>query len=80
MFYAFNEGLSIDEDSTGKLTHKYIEIDGIPLIKSLTDYQGRTTYIEVNSCVYLTGAPFSLSLNSLFKDYLLNSKNEVLGI
>ena len=78
-FRAFRNELSIDPEYTGKLTHKYIDLDETKHI-DLTDYTGYTERVEINSCVYLTGAPFTLTLSELFKRYLLGYRDEVQGI
>lgn len=78
-FRAFNDNLYIDGENTGKLTHKYIDLKN-PVECCLTDFQGTTEKIKVTSCIYLTGAPFTLQLSEQFKRFLQGYKEEIAGL
>lgn len=78
-FSAFSDNLYINAGDTGKLTHKYIDLKET-VKTTLTDYNGISDEVLINSCVYLTGAPFTLQLSELFKKFLQGYRNEVQGI
>lgn len=72
-FDAFNNGLYIPPDATGKNTHTYIDnpMDGL-----VTDYLGQTAEYHEQSGVHLTGADYSLSLSRTYMDYLMGIEQE----
>ena len=67
VFKAFEEGLYIPPEYTGKNTHTYIdeEMEGV-----LTDYLGTPAYYYEKSAVHLSGADYTLSLSKLYIEYL----------
>lgn len=70
-FKAFNEGLYIPVNSTGKNTHTYIdtEISGY-----LTDYQGNIDRYNERSYIHLEEQDYTLSINQNYLDYIDNVK------
>ena len=71
IFKAFNEGLVIPKEATGKQTHTYIdyEIEG-----ELVDYMGIAYSFKALSGVHLEATEYSLSLADAYVDYLLGIK------
>lgn len=67
VFDAFNDGLYIPPEATGKNTHIYIDdpMDGL-----LTDYLGNTAEYHELSGIHLEAADYTLSLSKLYIDYL----------
>lgn len=67
IFKAFDDGLFVPAEATGKNTHTYIdkEISG-----TLTDYQGNTASYHELSFVHLEAASYDLSMEE-YKNYLL---------
>ena len=66
-FEAFNSGLVIPEDYTGKLTHTYLddEMEG-----DITDYRGVTGHYHELSAIHLEKASYEMELASQYIDYL----------
>lgn len=67
-FEAFNNGLRIEPEYTGKNTHIYVDEarDGY-----LTDYLGNTEEYHELSGLYLEPADYSLTISGAYIDYLL---------
>lgn len=74
----FNNGLAVPADDTGKLTHFYIDTEPTPYI--LTDYNGVTEEVIITSSVYLENAPFSLTVDEAYINFLLGYRSKVNGI
>ena len=70
-FKAFNDGLYIPVNSTGKNTHTYVdnEISGY-----LTDYQGNIDRYNERSYIHLEEQDYTLSVNQSYLDYIDNVK------
>lgn len=70
-FKAFNEGLYINAQNTGKNTHTYVdtEISGY-----LTDYQGNIDKYHEKSYIHLEAQDYTLSINQNYLDYIDNVK------
>lgn len=70
-FKAFNDGLYISVNSTGKNTHTYVdnEISGY-----LTDYQGNIDRYNERSYIHLEEQDYTLSINQSYLDYIDNVK------
>ena len=66
-FEAFEEGLIIPENATGKMTHCYIDkcYEG-----ELTDYQGNTYHYISPSAIYLEKASYNFNINQQYIDFL----------
>lgn len=66
-FEAFEEGLIIPEDATGKMTHCYIDkcYEG-----DLVDYQGNVYHYISPSAIYLEKASYSFDINQQYIDFL----------
>ena len=64
---AFNDGLDVPPEATGKLTHTYIDTAWSDM---LTDYTGKTALVWEHSCVHLEPAEYSLSLAKEFLNYI----------
>lgn len=67
-FEAFENGLRIEEEFTGKNTHIYVDEarDGL-----LTDYRGKVGEYHELTGLYLEPADYSLTLSGAYIDYLL---------
>lgn len=65
-FNFFCNGMYVDSDNTGKMTHTYIdnEIKG-----KLIDYLGNESDYEEKSFIHLENADFSLSLSDMYINY-----------
>lgn len=65
-FNFFADGMVIDKEHSGKLTHSYLdyEQDG-----ELTDYRGVTMHYHEESSVHLEQAEYKMSIMAQFKDY-----------
>jgi len=65
-FIFFNNGMYVDEDHTGKMTHTYIdkEIEGF-----IIDYQGNRAYYHEQSYIHLEKTDYLLSLTKMYIDY-----------
>lgn len=70
-FKAFNDGLYIPVNSTGKNTHTYVdnEISGY-----LTDYRGNIDRYNEKSYIHLEEQEYTLSINQNYLDYIDNVK------
>lgn len=66
-FDFFNNEMYIPADSTGKMTHTYIDdiIEG-----DIVDYQGKTNHVVSNSSVHLEKVEFTLSQSQRYLDFL----------
>lgn len=69
VFDIFTDSLYIPEESTGKMTHTYIDHSDEFLI---TDYLGVKTYVKAPSGVHLESASFTLSIALEYKKFLTN--------
>ena len=66
-FEAFEEGLIVPEDATGKLTHYYIDK---PYEGDVTDYLGNTYHYFTPSGVYLEKATYCFDISKAYIDFL----------
>lgn len=66
-FEAFNDGLKIPPEHTGKLTHTYIDDSVILKVK---DYRGKRAEVLTYSGVHLEPASYELSLSDMYIKYL----------
>lgn len=67
VFDAFTRNLSIPQDSTGKLTHTYIDREWKG---EVVDYLGNKAPYYEKSSVHLEPAPFKISMLDAFWDYV----------
>lgn len=67
IFEHFTRNLSIPAESTGKLTHSYIDLEYKGMIP---DYQGNWAPYHEKASVHLEPAPFKISLIDEFWDYI----------
>ena len=75
----FNDGMSVPAEDTGKLTHTYIDStddDNFIPQCDITDYQGNTETITLTSFVHLEKAPFQITIQPAFKDYIIKVLEE----
>ena len=65
-FLFFNDGMFVDCEHTGKMTHTYIdkEIENV-----ITDYLGNTAYYHEKSFIHLEKTDYVLSLTKMYIDY-----------
>ena len=66
-FSAFEDGLTIPADYTGKLTHTYIDDE---ITVNVTDYNGVTTEVHCPSGIHLEPAEYNLSLSDEYIEFL----------
>ena len=66
-FEAFEEGLIVPEDATGKLTHYYIDK---PYEGEITDYQGNTYHYHALSGVYLEKTTYCFDISAEYINFL----------
>lgn len=66
-FEAFEEGLIVPEDATGKLTHYYIDK---PYEGDITDYQGKHYHYYAHSGVYLEKATYCFDISNDYINFL----------
>ena len=67
-FLFFNDGMFVDCEHTGKMTHTYIdrEIENI-----ITDYLGNTAYYHEKSFIHLEKTDYLLSLSDMYIKYFM---------
>lgn len=67
-FLFFNDGMFVDCDHTGKMTHTYIdrEIENI-----ITDYLGNQAYYHEKSFIHLEKTDYLLSLSDMYIKYFM---------
>ena len=67
-FLFFNDGMFIDCEHTGKMTHTYIdrEIENV-----ITDYLGNTAYYHEKSFIHLEKTDYILSLSDMYIKYFM---------
>lgn len=67
-FLFFNDGMFVDCDHTGKMTHTYIdrEIENV-----ITDYLGNTAYYHEKSFIHLEKTDYLLSLSDMYIKYFM---------
>ena len=66
-FEAFEEGLIVPEDATGKLTHYYIDK---PYEGEITDYQGNKYHYTALSGIYLEKATYCFDISAEYINFL----------
>ena len=66
-FEAFEEGLIVPEDATGKLTHYYIDK---PYEGEVTDYMGNVYHYLTLSGIYLEKATYCFDISQAYIDFL----------
>ncbi len=69
VFDEFKNGMSIDGEYTGVLTHKYFDEERAGI---LVDYLGNACEYEVPSGIHLSPSPYTLGLTDKFINYILN--------
>ena len=67
-FLFFNDGMYVDCEHTGKMTHTYIdrEIENV-----ITDYLGNTAYYHEKSFIHLEKTDYLLSLSDMYIKYFM---------
>lgn len=67
-FLFFNDGMYVDCEYTGKMTHTYIdkEIENV-----ITDYLGNTAYYHEKSFIHLEKTDYLLSLSDMYIKYFM---------
>ena len=67
-FLFFNDGMHVDCEHTGKMTHTYIdrEIENV-----ITDYLGNTAYYHEKSFIHLEKTDYLLSLSDMYIKYFM---------
>ena len=67
-FLFFNDGMFVDCEHTGKMTHTYIdrEIENV-----ITDYLGNTAYYHEKSFIHLEKTDYLLSLSDMYIKYFM---------
>ena len=67
-FIFFNEGMYIDSEHTGKMTHTYIDRE---IENTITDYLGNTAYYHEKSFIHLEKTDYLLSLSDMYIKYYM---------
>ena len=67
-FIFFNEGMYIDSEHTGKMTHTYIDRE---IENTITDYLGNTAYYHEKSFIHLEKTDYLLSLSDMYIKYFM---------
>ena len=67
-FIFFNEGMYIDSEHTGKMTHTYIDKE---IENTITDYLGNTAYYHEKSYIHLEKTDYLLSLSDMYIKYYM---------
>lgn len=67
-FLFFNDGMFVDCEHTGKMTHTYIdrEIENV-----ITDYLGNTAYYHERSFIHLEKTDYLLCLSDMYIKYFM---------
>lgn len=74
-FKNFTYGLKFPANTTGKLTHLYVD-DPIDFI--MTDYKGNTKECSALSGVYLEEASYNMSISKDLREYILYATGELI--
>ena len=67
-FVFFNEGMYIDSEHTGKMTHTYIDRE---IENTITDYLGNKAYYHEKSYIHLEKTDYLLSLSDMYIKYFM---------
>ena len=67
-FIFFNEGMYIDSEHTGKMTHTYIDRE---IENTITDYLGNKAYYHEKSYIHLEKTDYLLSLSDMYIKYFM---------
>jgi hypothetical protein len=73
VFKAFDDGLHVPADRTGKLAHSYCS--GVDL--DVTDYTGQTTHVQQTYAIHLCPVDFTLTMSGSFLDLIKMLKGEL---
>lgn len=72
IFNMFDDNLYIPSDKTGKMTHTYLDNEGV---YNVVDYKGDECIIESLSSIHLEPCDFTLSISKQYQDFLTNLMN-----
>lgn len=61
-FDTFDKNLLLDKFNSMKTTLKYFDKKDKPYIDTVTDYQGHTETVEIDTCAVITDIPFRLTM------------------
>lgn len=67
-FLFFNDGMFVDCEHTGKMTHTYIDRE---IENTITDYLGNTAYYHEKSYIHLEKTDYLLSLSDMYIKYFM---------
>lgn len=67
-FLFFNDGMFVDCEHTGKMTHTYIDRE---IENTITDYLGNTAYYHEKSFIHLEKTDYLLSLSDMYIKYFM---------
>lgn len=67
-FNFFTNGMYVDCDNTGKMTHTYIDTE---IKGKLIDYLGNEAYYNEKSFIHLENSDFTLSLSDMYINYYM---------
>ena len=67
-FLFFNDGMFVDCEHTGKMTHTYIDRE---IENMVTDYLGNTAYYHEKSYIHLEKTDYLLSLSDMYIKYFM---------
>lgn len=75
-FEFFDDGMIIDKEHSGKLTHTYLDYEQKGIMK---DYRGAYMKYEEKSSVHLEASSYEMSIMKEFKDYCEGVKHEYIS-
>lgn len=80
-FHAFDDGLHVPEEYTGKLTHTYIDFAdaGGSMEADVTDYLGNMAHVKSYGGVHLEAQSYDLGMGE-YKDFLLSLYDREIGV
>ena len=72
-FEFFSDGMNIDKDHSGKLTHTYLDYEQHG---TMVDYKGNTMQYDELSSVHLEKAEYKMSMTESFRNYVRGVQEE----
>ena len=75
-FETFDKNMLLDEFSSMKTTLKYYDKKDKPYTDTITDYQGHTEHVEIDTCAVITDIPFKLTMSETWLQMIKYWKDE----
>lgn len=72
-FEFFKDGMRVDKEHSGRLTHTYIDdpVDGV-----IKDYNGKYQKVHSNTCVHLEKSEYTMTLSNEYEEFLRTYRME----